>query len=359
MAICAIMSNSMKLATALLIICLFGLVYFPLRNIYRAENISVYPVASSTVTNASNRPEDAIHVPITSPATPVVKPAVKFDKTTADLMKEMKLTFNEDFNTFSRYTDGKGNISCFPGGTGIWQTVYHFCSRTIFGNHEAQLYIDDTFLDYLRNQSKATVTTQSPFSINDGVLTIEAKPIEPVIAKAVGDWWAKYTSGLITTQFSFSQTYGYFEMRAKLPKGKGLWPAFWLLPIDKSWPPEIDVMEAFGDKNDRGDGPNTMIHYATHAVDKTQSCGDWYDVGVDITKDFHTYGVLWEPTKMTYYFDGKPYASCPSNKESNQPFYMLVNLAVGSDKAWPTAPNAENVWPAYMNVDYVRAYQYK
>ncbi len=283
-------------------------------------------------------------------------PVVEAPRTTATLLKGMRLTFSDDFNTFDRYLDRSGNITCENNGTGIWQTVYHFCSRTIFSNNEAEIYIDQNFLDYLNARSTTPSNSKNSFALHQGVLAIEAAPADAVITKGAGPW-AKYTSGLITTQFSFAQKYGYFEMRAKLPKGRGLWPAFWLLPIDKSWPPEIDVLEAFGDATVKGEGGRTMIHYATHIEKKGQACGAWYNTGVDITEGFHTYGVDWQSSGITYYFDGKQYATCPANPLADQPFYMLINLAVGGVGSWPGMPDASTPWPAHFYIDYVRAYQ--
>lgn len=285
---------------------------------------------------------------------------VKITTTNEDVDEQMPspnmtLTFSDEFQTFSRYVTADGNITCEPGGVGIWQTVYHFCSRTNTGNDEYEIYTDQNFIDYLNSRTATPTTATSPFTIQDGTLIIEAKPADKTITKAAG-WWAQYTSGMITTQFSFAQQYGYFEMRAKLPKGKGLWPAFWLLPVDKSWPPEIDAMEAFGEPNIRGEGGITKIHYASH--ERNKKCGGWVDIGTDITADFHRYGVLWEPDKITYYFDGKAYGSCPGNKDANQPFYMLANLAVGGKTSWPGTPNPDNIWPVYMHIDYIRAYKY-
>lgn len=278
--------------------------------------------------------------------------------TSAHLLKGMHLTFSDEFNSLERYVDKKGNTTCEPGGVGRWQTVYHFCSRTNPGNSEAEVYIDQTFLDYLNNKSNASTTARNPFTTKNGILTIEAAPSDNVILSAVGQW-AKYTSGMITTQFSFSQTYGYFEMRAKLPAGRGLWPAFWLLPDDETWPPEVDGMEAFGGTNPDGKGDRTMIHYASHTVptQKDKSCSEWYDLGVDLTQDFHTYGVDVEPDGITYYFDGKSYARCQANPDTNKPFYMLINLAVGGPGSWPGVPDTSTKFPAYMHVDYARAYQ--
>lgn len=292
-----------------------------------------------------------------SPATVANDPSSNL--TTANLLKNMTRTFDDEFTSFNRYTDLNGNVTCNPGGTGTWQTVYYFCSRTNPGNDEAEVYTDTNFIAYLKNEPASTAENDpnNPFSImNGGGLSIEATPSTPQILSAAGSW-AQYTSGIITTQFSFSQEYGYFEMRAQLPAGAGLWPAFWLLPTNKSWPPEIDALEAFGAPNPQGDGGLTMIHYASHALESADNCGGWYNVGTNITSGFHTYGVNIEPSGITYYFDGNAYASCPANPEADQPFYMLINLAVGSSQSWPGAPNASNVWPAYLKVAYVRAYQ--
>ncbi|MDE2213031.1 MAG: glycoside hydrolase family 16 protein [Patescibacteria group bacterium] len=276
----------------------------------------------------------------------------------ATLLQGMHMTFDDEFNTFSRYVDANGNVTCNPGGSGTWQTVYDFCSRTNFANSEAEVYIDPAFLSYLKGESASAAETDpdNPFSVSNGVLAIRAQPASTQVRSAVGQW-AQYTSGIITTQFSFSQTYGYFEVRAKLPTGAGLWPAFWLLPEDKSWPPEIDALEAFGDPNPLDQGGQTLIHYASHATNPSQSCGNWYNVGVNITQGFHTYGVDVEPSGITYYFDGVPYATCPPNASVGKPMYMLINLAVGSSGSWPGSPNGSNSWPAYLYIDYVRAYQ--
>lgn len=274
------------------------------------------------------------------------------------LVRNMTPTFDEKFDTFSRYLDTTGNVICNPGGKGVWQTVYHFCSRTSPANLEAEVYIDQNFIDYLNSTTDIHTTAVSPFSITNGILSIEAKPADRPIVTAVGSW-AGYTSGLITTQFSFSQLYGYFEIRAKLPPGRGVWPAFWLLPTDKDWPPEIDVFETFGDTSVNGEGGRTHIRHASHALKNGESCGEWHDVGVDITTDFHTYGVDWEADHITYYFDGKPYAICPPNSAANTPFYILINLAVGGKGSWPGTPDKTNVWPVHMDVDYVKVYQRK
>lgn len=309
------------------------------------------PAAATTAATQNAQQVAPASSTVVSNATPP-QPAL------TSLLLHMHLTFADEFNSFSPYADAKGNSTCYSGGSGTWQTVYAFCSRTNHGNAEAEIYTDPSFFAYLKKETLAEAAKDPgiPFSVSDGVLQIKAAPSEQQVQTGAGAW-AKYTSGLITTQYSFTQTYGYFEMRAKFPVGAGLWPAFWLLPADKSWPPEVDVVEAFGAPNAKGEGGTHFIHYASHAPGKGTSCGEWYDTGVDLTGDFHTYGVDFESTGITYYFDGVAYATCPPNPAGGKPFYMLVNLAVGGPGSWPGVPNASTSWPAYISVDYVRAYQ--
>lgn len=355
--------NNKKMNLLNKVTIIFGitlLLYWVSAFLFFQKDMKQQGVALRNSTIDTSTPALKERVPTLSPNTSVApdksnrKPAPDYS---ADLLKRMHITFSDEFDSFSRYVDKIGNTTCEAGGNGTWQTVYHFCSRTNPGNNEAEVYTDQTFLDYLNKNSISTTTARNPLTINNGILTIEATQSDNVILSAVGRW-AKYTSGMITTQFSFSQTYGYFEIRAMLPSGRGLWPAFWLLPVDETWPPEVDAMEFFGDTSNDGQGGATKIHYASHTVpgQADKSCRGWYDVGIDISKAFHIYGVNVEPDGITYYFDGKSYATCVANPDTNKPFYMLVDLAVGGQGSWPGVPDASTKFPAYMYVDYIRAY---
>ncbi len=236
------------------------------------------------------------------------------------------LTFDDEFNTFSMWN----------GTSGTWQTSYPWSPAsggTNAPNHELEWYI---------NPAYAPTSSVNPFSDTNGVLTIEAKPASATIQSITG---LPYTSGIITTDHSFSQTYGYFEMRAQLPTGQGIWPAFWLLPVDQSWPPEIDVMEVIGSSPNE---LNTTVHYGNN-----QATGFVVNEP-GMTTGFHTYGVDWEPDYITWYFDGNAVSKTPTPAGMNKPMYMLANLAVGGD--WPGAPNSTTPFPADMKIDYIRAY---
>lgn len=156
-----------------------------------------------------------------------------------------------------------------------------------------------------------------------------------------------YTSGLINTNGLFSQAYGYFEARIKIPAGKGLWPAFWMLPQDNSWPPELDIMEIIGGS------PNTVYftdHYGTSGSPQQHSASV---TGVDFSADFHDYAMYWTPTSINWYIDGMLQYQVTSDIPSKA-MYLILNLAVGG--SFPGSPDGTTPFPAVCQVDYVRAW---
>ena len=236
------------------------------------------------------------------------------------------LTFSDEFNTFSIWN----------GSSGTWQTSYPWSPAsggTNAPNGELQWYI---------NPAYAPTSSVNPFSISGGILDIEAAPASATIKSITG---LPYTSGIITTNHSFAQTYGYFEMRAQLPTGQGIWPAFWLLPTDLSWPPEIDVMEVIGS---RPNELNTTVHYGNEL-----SKGFVTTVS-GMTNGYHTYGVDWQKDYITWFFDGAQVAKTATPAGLDKPMYMLANLAVGG--SWPGSPDSSTPFPSELKIDYIRAY---
>jgi beta-glucanase (GH16 family) len=158
-----------------------------------------------------------------------------------------------------------------------------------------------------------------------------------------------YTSGMISSFGHYAQQYGYFEIRAKFPKGKGFWPAFWLLPTNKQWPPEIDVLEILGHE------PN-KVYFTNHwrdAAGTHRSHGQSFS-GPDFSADYHTFAIDWEPGEITWYVDGIQRARSTAGVPA-EPMYVIANLAVGGD--WPGNPDATTPFPGYMDIDYIRVYQ--
>ncbi|MGV8090447.1 MAG: family 16 glycosylhydrolase [Mangrovibacterium sp.] len=184
-----------------------------------------------------------------------------------------------------------------------------------------------------------------PFSISNGILTIQAKK------DSTGKWRSGLLCSVDTKGNGFAQQYGYFEMRAKFPEGPGTWPAFWLLALQKLKDKtkmgfEVDIVEQYGRNPDQ-------LHSVLHwwFPDKThKSVGNQFTVA-NMPEDFHTYGFLWDEKNMIWYFDGVELWRQPTPPESKTPMYVLLNLALGP--GWPIdkTPN-----PSSMLVDYLRVY---
>lgn len=237
-----------------------------------------------------------------------------------------------------------------------WQTSFrhapgggdNIANRTLTGNRERQLYLDPEF---------ARLGIQ-PFAVRGGLLSITAKRLPPDSYRALHAAMShltaadragpikdvRYSSGIVTTRGSFRQTYGYFEIRARLPKGQGLWPAFWLLPADGGWPPEIDVVEVLGHDQ-------ATVYTTVHSKLQPKR-GE----GVPIADPaaFHRYGVLWLPERIDFFVDGVKRFTTPTPPDAHKPMYMLANLAVGG--FWAGDPDAQTAFPARMDVDYIRAW---
>lgn len=240
---------------------------------------------------------------------------------------DLTQTFSDDFNS----------LSLTNGTTGTWDAQVPWGTAkggTLDNNGELEWYI---------NPSYAGTSSVNPFSVSNGVLTISAKKASSAVQAQTGH---SYTSGMLTTDKTFSQTYGYFEIRADMPSNQGVWPAFWLLPADGAWPPELDVVEMLGQT------PNTVdvtVHSAasgTHTVQSTL-------VNVPNTDGFHNYGVLWQQNTITWYFDDVAVAQAATPADMHDPMYMLVNLAVGGIAGTPTdgLPQGSD-----MKIDYIKAY---
>ncbi|MER6669616.1 family 16 glycosylhydrolase [Amycolatopsis japonica] len=238
----------------------------------------------------------------------------------------MAATFTDDFNG--------------PAGAGIDTSKWHFETGDNVNNHERQWYTSGT--------NNAALDGQ-------GNLVITAKKENPGNYNC---WYGRceYTSARLSTQGQFTQTYGRFEARMKLPRGQGMWPAFWMLGADignVGWPNsgEIDIMENVGFE------PNT-VHGTLHGPGYSGAggIGAAYN-GPNFSDDFHTYAVDWAPNQIKWYVDGNLYQTrTPADLNGNRwvfdhPFYLILNLAVGG--YWPGDPNSSTVFPQRLVVDYV------
>lgn len=245
-------------------------------------------------------------------------------------------TFADDFNTFS--------VNTGTGSSGNWYQLYprsDIASHTTVDHDSIQYFTHAGDIDAFGN-----IVTVDPFSTADGVLTISMNPVAAEDQSKFFNY--EYTSGMINSAASFSQTYGYFEIRTKLAAGQGLHDAFWMLPIDGSWPPELDIVEQ------RGSDPGNVITVA-HAIDDDQQISYSKQFSVPTaTTEFHTYGLDWEPDYLTWYIDGIAVRTMPTWEGMDKPMYMIANLGGGGP--WAGKPNSTTAWPAQMQIDYIRAF---
>lgn len=205
------------------------------------------------------------------------------------------------------------------------------------------------------NQELQYYTSSSEnIKVENGYLLITARELDNPLEGA------NYSSARVITKGLFEQKYGRFEARIRLPYGKGIWPAFWLLGNDcerNTWPlcGEIDIMENLGDQ------PSTVlgsVHGPGYSAGDAETkeytlVGDRFDTG------FHLFGIEWGENYINYYVDNVLYNQITPEDVSgdwvfDHPFYIILNVAVGG--SFPGSPNSETVFPQTMVVDYVRVY---
>ena len=228
-----------------------------------------------------------------------------------------------------------------------WRTSDFWGNQTLAGNGEKQCYVPQAVKQ------------------SDGQLHLTAsRSVTPASACKGAKSDLPFASGMVTTAGCrpyeqseackqlkpFAQAYGYFEIRARLPKGKGLWPAFWLVPFDGSWPPEIDIMEMLGHT------PST-VYQTYHYLDAKgvrQKAG-----GSNETHDFSnsssTFGIDWRPGLLIWYVDGRESFRFSGPGVTSKEMYVLLNLAVGG--YWPGDPDQATPFPSSMVIDYIRVYE--
>ena len=229
-----------------------------------------------------------------------------------------ELVWSDEFNGNSLDT----NTWNYEIGTGSWG----------WGNNEQQYYTD-------RN-----------IKVSNGTMKITAK------REDYGGM--KYTSSRITTKNKKNFKYGKIEARIKMPKFKGVWPAFWMLGANQDsvgWPKcgEIDIMEAINDEN----LVYGTLHWFNDPGNNNADSGS--QVAVADRTEYHVYGVEWTADKLRWYVDGKVYrtmdVSNDSFSEVRKEYFVIFNMAIGGQ--WPGYNIDETAFPATMEVDWVRAYK--
>ncbi|MGC4810997.1 family 16 glycosylhydrolase [Micromonospora sp. DT228] len=231
-----------------------------------------------------------------------------------------------------------------PSGTPVDQNKWRFdTGGGGWGNNERQYY---------------TNSTSNAVHDGQGNLVITARRDNPANYQCHYGR-CEYTSARLLSAATFTQTYGRFEARIKIPRGQGIWPAFWMLGTGGGWPDagEIDIMENIGRE------PNT-VYGTVHGPGYSGGGGitGSRSLGAPLADTFHTYRVDWEPNVITWYLDGVQYHRVdPARLGGNRwvfdhPFFMILNVAVGGN--WPGYPDGSTQFPQQMLVDYVRVSSY-
>ena len=229
--------------------------------------------------------------------------------------------------------------------------------------NEADWNMETHEVGWVNHELQEYVPSEEYAFVKDGELVIRPVKIEK-------DGLVAYKSGRVNTQNKHDYKYGRFEARLKAPRGKGFLPAFWMMPKDEDyygqWPKcgEIDIMEVLGD--------NTKVNYGTlhYGEPHKQSQGMYSLSSGDFSEEYHVFAVEWEPGEIRWYCDGVQYHSendwfsavkgeeeKPYPAPFDQPFHVILNVAVGGD--WPGDPDSSTVFDerACMYVDYVRIFQ--
>ena len=219
---------------------------------------------------------------------------------------------------------------------------------------------------WVNNELQAYTDRDTNIFLENGHLVLQGN-IEPGYSGTdyVGNnYVADYTSGRVNTDDKFSTTYGRFDIKAKLPAGKGSWPAIWMLGESISsigWPQcgEIDIMEHVG--YDQG-----LVHGSIHTQDYnhmygTQKSGSKYVD--DVTDAFHVYSLEWSPFYLRYLIDNEPFFFVYNDSNGDfgkwpfdDPHYLILNLAIGGDWGGVQGVSA-SAFPMKMYIDYVRVYK--
>ena len=247
-----------------------------------------------------------------------------------------KLVFKDEFNKALNSPVDSSKWTAETGGGG-------------WGNEELQSY---------------TTNLENAFHDGQGNFVIKAIKLNPPLNLTCWYGPCQYTSARLITKGKFDRKYGRFEARIKIPRGQGMWSAFWMLGSNieqVGWATcgEIDVMENIGREP-------AIVHGTIHGPGYSGANGISSSFSLPnnpiFADDFHVYRADWTENKIEFYVDGNLYKTItPQNLPAGKtwvydhPFFMILNLAIGGN--WGGAPDATTVFPGEMKIDYVRVYR--
>jgi beta-glucanase (GH16 family) len=199
------------------------------------------------------------------------------------------------------------------------------------------------------NEFYLSYTLDEDVVLSDGALHLrtEHKVVSGVEPMGLFD----YSQGLVTTRDKFNFTYGYIEIRAKYPGGKGLWPCFWLMPQDEnSWPPEFDIAEYHG-------GQHRMHHGLAHGTMTEVKWDSFNDTNTNFVNTWHVFALEWTAGRAVWYVDGKACKTIEADYVPSIPMYVLLSNSISSRYGPSGEPDAETLFPNDFEIDYIHIYQ--
>lgn len=211
------------------------------------------------------------------------------------------------------FTNG-GTLSLWNGSNGLWQPAYDWSPDG---------YMDSSMSSWLVNPAYGPTSAADAdvYQLSSSGLDMEIKPLPSnVSSSSVGG--AQFLSGQLTTEPTFSQEYGYFQVTAELPTAtSGISSAFWLLPESGAWPPEVDIFESDGSQ-----GPSAFENgvFTGSSSDPVQTYQWEYNLP-NLTTSYNTFALDWTASTMTWYFDGKQVYQIATPSQMNQAMYMLLD----------------------------------
>lgn len=184
--------------------------------------------------------------------------------------------------------------------------------------------------------------------VEDGLLRLRAQRRTITGTEPPGTY--DYTGGWVSTYGKFDFTYGYVEIRAKYPAGRGMWPAFWTLASDNVWGPEFDIAEYFGDEQRMHFGLMYTEYPAVNWDSQHYRTSAWTD-------DWHTYALEWSPGEANFIVDGRIQHTILTDYVPAEPMYLILQTGVGTASGPAGAPSDDSIFPNYFDIEYIRVYQ--
>ncbi len=199
------------------------------------------------------------------------------------------------------------------------------------------------------NEYYSSYTLDEDVLLGDGLLRLRTDRRDVKGDDPAGDF--AYSQGLVSTHDKFTFTYGYVEIRAKYPGGKGLWPCFWLMPQDlAAWPPEFDIAEYYG-------GQRKMHHGLAHGTMHETLWDSTGDTETEFENVWHTFALEWSAGRAVWFVDGVVRKTIAAEYVPSTAMYVLLSNSISSARGPSSAPDENTVFPNFFAIDYIRIWQ--